>query len=302
LIGFAVLQAAVACAVFVLVGQSLAAALLSITLLATLAAGWVLERHGRVAAAARVTVTTHLVDRLLALRTVTLQEDPAAERAERSRLLDAVELAHARVDRGRVAVAAVLPRAGALLMISAVALHAPAQPAGAAGVLGAILLGLGALEMLGSAIADLAPAAAAARAARPLLITPAPVAASRGLRVPAAHIDHLLHQPLAANALLGGGSWPPRERKFDELLARLESVGLGALVARMPLGLGQPLGETGWRLSDGERARLVLVRALMTEADEIVVENALGALDPESATAVLDALDAEQRTVTITDC
>jgi ATP-binding cassette subfamily B protein len=302
LIGFAVLQAAVACAVFVLVGQSLAAALLSITLLATLGAGWALERHGRDAAKARVAVTAHLVDRLLALRTVTLQEDPAAERAERSRLLDTVEHAHARVDRGRVAVAAVLPRAGALLMISAVALHAPARPAGAAGVLGAILLGLGALEMLGSAIADLAPAAAAARAARPLLITPPPVPASRRLRVPAAHIDHLLHQPLAANALLGGNSWPPRERRFDELLARLESVGLGALVARMPLGLGQPLGETGWRLSDGERARLVLVRALMTEADEIVVENALAALDPESATVVLDALDSEQRTVTITDC
>jgi ATP-binding cassette subfamily B protein len=301
LIGFALVEAAVAGAVLVAVGQPLAAALLALALIGALAAGRTLERRGSTATAARVAATAQLVGRLLALRTVTLQEDPAVERVERSRLLGAVQSAHARVDRGHVAIAAVLPRACALLMLAAVALDPPARPAAAAGVLGAILLALGALEMLGSGIAELAPAAAAVRGARPLLVAPGDdVPDPHGrLRAPEARAEHLLHQPLAANALLGGGCWPPSERQLAEVHARLQSVGLGPLVERMPLGLGQPLGETGWRLSGGERARLVLVRALMTGAHEIVVENALVALDPESAMTVLDALDDEPRPVTL---
>ncbi len=299
-IGFAVLQALVAGAVLVGIGQPLAASLLAVVMLGTLVGGHALARRGQTAATARVAATGHLVERLLALRTVTLQEDPVVERAERVRLLDAVERAHARVDRVRVMIAAAMPRAGALLVLGAVALDPPSQPAAAAGVLGAILLGLGALEMIGEGIAELAPAAAAARGARPLLVAPGGDRSTRSLRAPEARAEHLLHQPLAANALIGGGRWPPSSVQLDELRARLHGVGLGALVERMPLGIGQPLGQTGWRLSGGERARLVLLRALMTDADEIVVENPLVALDPETAAIVLDALDAEPRTVTIT--
>ena len=147
---------------------------------------------------------------------------------------------------------------------------------------------------------ELAPAAAAARGARPLLVAPGADQATYRLHAPEARAEHVLHQPLAANALLGGAVWPPTSRQIEELQARLHSVGLAALVERMPLGIGQPLGQTGWRLSGGERARLVLIRALMTEADEIVVDNPLVALDPETATIVLDALDAEPRKVMIT--
>jgi ABC-type sugar transport system ATPase subunit len=185
-------------------------------------------------------------------------------------------------------------------MIAVVARDPPADPARAAGVLGAILLGFGAIEMLGAAVSELSPAAAVARGARPLLVTPPADAADGRLRAPEARAEHLLHQPLAANALLGGGAWPPAERRLRELDERLDAVGLADLVERMPLGIGQPLGEAGWRLSGGERARLVLVRALMTAADDVVVENPLVALDPETAMLVLDALDAEPRAVRIT--
>lgn len=300
LVGFAFLEAIVASALLVSIGQPLAASLLAVALLAALAFARALERRGEEATAARAAATSHLIERLIALRTVTLQEDPAAERSERLRILDAVERAHARVDRGRVALMAVLPRAGGLLMLGAVALDPPAQPTTAAGVLGAILLGLGALELLGSGLAQLAPGAAAIRAARSLLVAPATGRSTSRLRSPEARAEHVLHQPLAANALLGGRCWPPSPKQIDELTARLRSVGLSALVERMPLGLGQPLGETGWRLSAGERARLMLVRALMTDADEIILENPLAALDPESATVALDAMDADNRAITIT--
>jgi len=39
-------------------------------------------------------------------------------------------------------------------------------------------------------------------------------------------------------------------------LAICRELGLGPLIERMPAGLGQVVGQTGWRLSQGERARL----------------------------------------------
>ena len=43
----------------------------------------------------------------------------------------------------------------------------------------------------------------------------------------------------------------------------------------------------------GERARLLLIRALMAEPERVIAEDPLGALDPATAERVLDALDAE---------
>jgi ATP-binding cassette subfamily B protein len=48
----------------------------------------------------------------------------------------------------------------------------------------------------------------------------------------------------------------------------------------MPAGIGQVVGETGWRLSQGERARLCLARALPADHDVLILDEPLGALDP----------------------
>jgi ABC-type transport system involved in cytochrome bd biosynthesis fused ATPase/permease subunit len=232
------------------------------------------------------------------LRTVTIQEDPAAERATRAELLDALERSHARIDRLRVALMAVLPRAAILAMLVPLAFDPPATPGAAAGMLGAILFAYGALERLGVALAELVPGSASARAASELLATPASEPAGAAV-VPVARPAHVLHQTLAVNALLARPEWPPNDATVERLERRLAAVGLNALVERMPMGLGQPLGQTGWRLSQGERARLLLIRGLMAEPDRLTVEDPLGALDPETAERVLDALDGDSVTVTV---
>ena len=59
-------------------------------------------------------------------------------------------------------------------------------------------------------------------------------------------------------------------------------LGLGGLLDRMPAGLQQMVGESGWQLSHGERSRLFLARALLQTADVVVLDESVAALDPES--------------------
>ena len=60
----------------------------------------------------------------------------------------------------------------------------------------------------------------------------------------------------------------------------------------MPAGLHQIVGETGWQLSHGERSRLFVARALLQDADLLILDESLAALDPEAlrttAQVVLD--------------
>ena len=48
----------------------------------------------------------------------------------------------------------------------------------------------------------------------------------------------------------------------------------------MPAGMQQVIGETGWQLSQGEKSRLYLARALLQNADVLILDESFGALDP----------------------
>jgi ABC transporter len=50
----------------------------------------------------------------------------------------------------------------------------------------------------------------------------------------------------------------------------------------MPAGLFQPVGETGWQLSHGERSRIYMARALLQGADLVVLDESFAELDPDS--------------------
>jgi ATP-binding cassette subfamily B protein len=67
----------------------------------------------------------------------------------------------------------------------------------------------------------------------------------------------------------------------------------------MPAGLGQTVGETGWRLSQGERARLCLARALLADHDVLILDEPLGALDPQTARTVLAVARRRARTLVV---
>jgi ATP-binding cassette subfamily B protein len=109
----------------------------------------------------------------------------------------------------------------------------------------------------------------------------------------------LFHQSLVANALLATDRWPPREEDWEALAALLEPLALAGVVARMPNGVAQPLGETGWRLSEGERARFSLLRALLAEPTDLLADDTLAALDAHTAHRVLDHLEGLEASVTL---
>jgi ATP-binding cassette subfamily B protein len=57
---------------------------------------------------------------------------------------------------------------------------------------------------------------------------------------------------------------------------------LGELLDSMPAGMQQMIGESGWRLSHGERSRLFIARTLLQRARLIILDESLAALDPET--------------------
>jgi ATP-binding cassette subfamily B protein len=106
--------------------------------------------------------------------------------------------------------------------------------------------------------------------------------------VPQFHENHILSGSLLFNLLLGR-RWPAStaDRELAEKVCR--SLGLGTVLDRMPAGLEQVVGETGWQLSHGERTRVFLARALLQGAEVILVDESFGALDPHTLRVAIDA-------------
>jgi ABC-type bacteriocin/lantibiotic exporter with double-glycine peptidase domain len=72
----------------------------------------------------------------------------------------------------------------------------------------------------------------------------------------------------------------------------LSLADLSGLVARLPEGLGTPLGEGGARLSAGERQRVGLARAMCrTAATVVVLDEPTSHLDAASEERVVANLD-----------
>ena len=79
----------------------------------------------------------------------------------------------------------------------------------------------------------------------------------------------------------------------------LRLVGLEGFVASLPLALATPLGDDGFGLSAGQRARVALARATLSTAPVLLVDEPTAHLDAGSAALVHDVLAdlGERRTV-----
>jgi ATP-binding cassette subfamily B protein len=98
---------------------------------------------------------------------------------------------------------------------------------------------------------------------------------------PQFHENHVFTGTFAFNLLMGR-RWPPTPADIEEAEQVCRELGLGDLIRRMPSGLQQMVGESGWQLSHGERSRLYIARALLQNADLMILDESFAALDPET--------------------
>ncbi|MBZ0112971.1 MAG: ABC transporter ATP-binding protein/permease [Thermoanaerobaculia bacterium] len=117
---------------------------------------------------------------------------------------------------------------------------------------------------------------------------------------PQFHENHLFSDTLAFNLLMAG-RWPPSSQDLEEAEELCHALGLGDLLGRMPAGLFQPIGDTGWRLSHGESGRVFLARALLQSPELLILDETLGALDPESHRRALEVVDQRVSSVVVVD-
>jgi ABC-type multidrug transport system fused ATPase/permease subunit len=116
--------------------------------------------------------------------------------------------------------------------------------------------------------------------------------------VPQFHENHVFSASVLFNLLLGR-AWPPRPEDVTAAEALCRELDLGGVLDRMPSGLEQLVGESGWQLSHGERSRLFIARALLQRLDLRVLDESFAALDPETLERVLECVLARADTLLV---
>ena len=115
---------------------------------------------------------------------------------------------------------------------------------------------------------------------------------------PQFHENHILSGTLAFNLLMGR-NWPATDAEIEEARELCVELGLGDLIVRMPSGIMQTVGETGWQLSHGEKSRIFLARALLQDAQLTILDESFAALDPETLQKCLTCAQRRARTLMV---
>jgi ATP-binding cassette, subfamily B, bacterial len=102
---------------------------------------------------------------------------------------------------------------------------------------------------------------------------------------PQFHENYVLSGSFAYNLLLGR-EWPSSGDHRARAEALCKELGLGELVAKMPAGLEEMIGETGWQLSHGEKSRLYIARTLLQGVELVILDESFASLDPETMRVV----------------
>jgi ATP-binding cassette, subfamily B, bacterial len=115
---------------------------------------------------------------------------------------------------------------------------------------------------------------------------------------PQFHENYVLAETFAFNLFMGRrGNLLPADLEEAEVIC--QELGLADLLARMPAGMMQMVGETGWQLSHGERSRLYIARALLQDPEVVVLDESFAALDPENLQRAVECVVKRARSLLV---
>jgi ATP-binding cassette, subfamily B, bacterial len=96
---------------------------------------------------------------------------------------------------------------------------------------------------------------------------------------------HMFHDTIAANL-----RYAAPDADDQQLWQVIDAAQIGELVRSLPDGLDTLVGDRGYRLSGGEKARLAIARLLLKAPEIVILDEATAHLDSESEAAVQQAL------------
>jgi ATP-binding cassette subfamily B protein len=105
------------------------------------------------------------------------------------------------------------------------------------------------------------------------------------------NIAVVLQPPLVLGDTLGGNiALGKPGATEDEIRRAAEMARLGPVLAKLPRGLDEQVGQGGHSLSEGEAQRVTIARALLKDAPILIMDEPTSALDTETESMVLAAV------------
>ncbi|MBN1145908.1 MAG: ABC transporter ATP-binding protein [Anaerolineales bacterium] len=104
---------------------------------------------------------------------------------------------------------------------------------------------------------------------------------------------------LLAGTILDNLRYGDPEASLEAVEQAARAAGIHDFIASLPLGYDSLVGERGVNLSEGQKQRLSLARALVRDADILVLDEPASALDSATERAVFDALPSQARGKTL---
>jgi ATP-binding cassette subfamily B protein len=80
------------------------------------------------------------------------------------------------------------------------------------------------------------------------------------------------------------------EAKREEIVAAARVAGIHDAIGRLPAGYDTMVGEQGVTLSEGEKQRITIARAVLKDAPILVLDEPTSALDAETERVIMDGL------------